>query len=311
MSGRGPTKGAFVIAGIGGALFLAARTTGAGWLLVILCALAGVLLIGLIWPRICLHRVRIAASAPADGTVDEPLPVTLEVERAGLGIRIAPINAAGEPLGDPVGAIGTTRVTVQELQEERGIFRAALLEVSSAAPFGLIWWRRRMAIPLQRAVEVAPRQGSASWSLPPGGALGDTALTHSGLGGDQVRGVRDYTAGDPLRHVHWPATARLGEVMVKEFEQPERPRLELVVDLRGSTPAAERAAEDAMSVLYDALAHGIDVTLITAESGGPRRAIVTNRLDAGRRLARAVAGPLPATPSDGSAMVISADMSRR
>jgi uncharacterized protein (DUF58 family) len=117
--------------------------------------------------------------------------------------------------------------------------------------------------------------------------------------------VRDYTPGDPLRHVHWPATARLGAVMVKEFEQPERPHLELVVDLRGPAPAAEDAAERAMGVLCDALAQGIDVTLSTAEAGGPRRALVTSRLDGGRRLARATAGPLPAASPGGSTVVIS------
>lgn len=36
--------------------------------------------------------------------------------------------------------------------------------------------------------------------------------------GIEPRGVREYTDGDPLRHVHWASSARLGRLMVKEFE---------------------------------------------------------------------------------------------
>ena len=179
------------------------------------------------------------------------------------------------------------------------------VELASAAPFGLVWWRRRMTVGLDRAIEVAPRTRGNGLRSPPDGALGDVATTSAGSGGDQVRGVRDYTPGDPLRHVHWPATARRGAVVVKEFEQPERPRLEIVLDLRGSVEAAENTAERAMGVLCDALAQGIDVTLCTAEAAGPRRAVVASRVDAGRRLARAIPGALPTTPRGGSVVVIS------
>jgi uncharacterized protein (DUF58 family) len=301
MTGRGVTKGAYVIAGIGGALYFAARTTGAGWLLVILCALAGVLFVGCVWPRIGLARVRIAAGALHDATVGEPFVLTLRVTRAGLGVRILPASLAGQPTA----AVGDTETTTEVVPDRRGVIDTIQVELASAAPFGLVWWRRRMTVDIDRAIEIAPRAGDTNLPSPPGGALGDVAPTSAGTGGDQVRGVRDYTPGDPLRHVHWPATARLGGVMVKEFEQPERPRLELVVDLRGPATAAEHAAERAMGVVCDALAQGIDVTLCTAEAGGPRRAVVTSRLEAGRRLARATAGPLPVASPGESTVVIS------
>ena len=306
MSRRGATKATYVIAGIGGALYFAARTTGAGWLLVILCALAGVLLVGWTWPRIGLQRVRIGASGPTDATVDEAFAVTVRVAHAGLGVRISPLD----PLGIQTAAVGDSTVTTELLPERRGLIGTIELEVASAAPFGLVWWRRRITVPLDRTVEVAPRRGLTTVTLPPAGALGDDAVTSAGTCGDQVRGVRDYTPGDPMRHVHWPATARRGTVVVKDFEQPERPRLELLVDLRGSDADAERTAEEAMGLVCDALAHGITVTLCTAEAGGPRRAVVTNPRDAGRRLARAVAGPLPA-PLTGEATMTLAAGARR
>ena len=302
MTTRGATKGAYVIMGIGAALYFAARTTGAGWLLVILCGLAGALLAGCVWPRIGLARVQITASAPSDAMVDQRVPMTLRVTRGGLGIRIVPTS----PVGEVTAAIGECETVTDVIPDRRGVISAIEVQAASAAPFGLVWWRRRMRVTLERAIEVAPRVGPSTLSSPPTGAFGESQTLGAGIGGDQVRGVRDYVAGDPLRLVHWPATARRGAIVVKEFEQPERPRLELVVDLRGPAAAAERAAEHAMGVLCDALTHGVEVTLCTAEAGGPRRAVVTSRLDGGRRLARATAGALPAgRRPDGPVVVIS------
>ena len=301
MTTRGATKGAYAIAGIGGALYFAARTTGAGWLLVILCLLAGVLSVGCIWPRIVLGRVRITGDAPLDGTVGEPFGLTLRVTRAGLGVRILPIG----PSGAPTAAVGDTTATTDVIPEVRGVFDTVQLEVASAAPFGLVWWRRRMTAPLARPIAVAPRLGSSAITLPPVGALGELSPISSGTGGDHVRGIREYAPGDQLRHVHWPATARRGAVMVKEFEQHERPRVEIHLDLHGSFDRAEDAAERAMGAVCAALAQGIDVTLCTAEANGPRRAVVTGRVDAGRRLAGAIAGPRPVLRAGDSVVVIS------
>ncbi|MCB1063356.1 MAG: DUF58 domain-containing protein, partial [Verrucomicrobiae bacterium] len=38
--------------------------------------------------------------------------------------------------------------------------------------------------------------------------------------GDEFRGIRPYRSGDPVKTVHWPATARAGELMVREWDAP-------------------------------------------------------------------------------------------
>ena len=36
--------------------------------------------------------------------------------------------------------------------------------------------------------------------------------------GIEPRGIREYQSGDSLRHVHWPSSARIGRLQVKEFQ---------------------------------------------------------------------------------------------
>ena len=46
--------------------------------------------------------------------------------------------------------------------------------------------------------------------------------------GDELAALRDYRAGDPLRHIAWKSSARHENLLVKEFEQPQsRPQWQL------------------------------------------------------------------------------------
>lgn len=300
MTARGATKGAYVIGAIGGALYLAARTTGAGWLIVILCGVIAVLLVGTVWPRIALARIRIEASGPPDATVGQDTAIALTLRNVGMGVRLRPL----EPPGETTAALAGDPAPISVTPATRGVLDTVIVESASGAPFGLVWWRRRIAVPLPRPIEVAPRRGS---SEPIGTAARDApgdAPATTGISGDQVRSLREYLPGDPLRLVHWPATARHGQIVVKELEHPERPHLHVVVDLRGDASLAEDAAERAMGTVCWALDEGLEVTLHTAEAGGPRSAPVEGPLEAGRRLARAIAAAPPAVETSGQVMRI-------
>ncbi len=54
-------------------------------------------------------------------------------------------------------------------------------------------------------------------------------LSSKGAGTD-FYGVREFRAGDPLRHVHWKTTARLGDLAVKEFEREVGTPLVVLID---------------------------------------------------------------------------------
>jgi uncharacterized protein (DUF58 family) len=44
-------------------------------------------------------------------------------------------------------------------------------------------------------------------------------------------GIREYAPGDPLNKIHWPSTARIRKIMVKEFDQDPQSDVYLLLDL--------------------------------------------------------------------------------
>jgi uncharacterized protein (DUF58 family) len=150
---------------------------------------------------------------------------------------------------------------------------------------------------LDRPIEVAPRTIPMRFEPVRGADQRADAQPRSSSSGQEVtRGVREYVDGDAIRLVHWPATARTGEVMIRELEGPQRPRLVVVVDLRGPAPDAEITASRASGLALAALASGMLVDLATVEPGGTRSGRVQSPVEIGRRLARAV----PGAPAAGS-----------
>ena len=196
------------------------------------------------------------------------------------------------PAGTWFACDGTAEGETIVVPARRGVVREVVVDVTSAWPLGLVRWRRRLHLPLTRPIEVGP--APIDTEVTPPGARGNGADEQSAPGwrdGDVVRGAREYVPGDPVKLVHWPATARTGTLMVKELDAPHRPGLVLVVDLRGGSAAAETAAGRAAGIANDALAAGAPVTMCTAEPGGPVGGRVDSPVEVSRRLARAVAGP--------------------
>jgi uncharacterized protein (DUF58 family) len=50
-------------------------------------------------------------------------------------------------------------------------------------------------------------------------------------------GVRAYVAGDPMKRIHWPTTARRGQLFVKEFEQDPQAEVWIFLDAQRKAQA--------------------------------------------------------------------------
>jgi len=290
------SRPALALAAVAFALFGIARTTGSGWLIVILTGIGSVVALAAVLPWFALRKVTVAVEAPREGTVGRTAELTIDLQagRSAQPLKLLPLGFDGPWTG----VITPARGQLPLVPMKRGVFTSVLLDVRSAAPIGLVWWKRRILVELARPFEVGPRPAAVELEAPRGA---DESGTDDGrvasATADAVKTIREYVAGDPIKLVHWAATARAGELMVKELESPVAPVLCIGLDLRGGAEAAvEEAAARAAGLALAALRAGVPVTLLTSETAGPRSGPVAAPSEVNRRLARAVPGPLPAPP---------------
>ncbi|MGD0380004.1 MAG: DUF58 domain-containing protein [Acidimicrobiales bacterium] len=293
---------------------LVAHNSGAGWVQAVGDVLAGTLGVGLVAPAGVAARARVAVvECPADAVAGLPVELTAT---SNTRVRVRPLEPPGPdafigphrtPTGDrarrhvgnaaapDAGRGGAGPITV--LPPRRGVHDRIVIQVATAAPFGLLWWRKTVVVELPRALHVGPRLGRplplpAGRDDVSGGGSVDAAVQ---IG--EPRGVRPYRPGDLRRFVHWPATAHGGELMVREMEGPTAEPVSLEIHLPADADAAEAMAERAMATVVAIVDRGASVLLATTEGDGPRVGTVGDRRSAGRRLARAVAEPGRSAPA--------------
>lgn len=303
-----PMRSAWVLIFMCLAAGLIARSAGSGWAVVILAGIMATLAVAAITSLVILVRADTEVGGPRDATVGSRTLMDLSVRSHAIGIQAR----FTEPAGEWIHVDGPCSGVASVVPGRRGLLHTVSLEIRCAAPLGLIRWSRRIRIELPRVMEVGP--APLSGAFPEAflsGAAGDDEPSRGGPGGEMIRSVRAYAHGDPARFVHWASTARRGDLMVKEMEQPERPELVLIVDLMGPYEESEAAASRAAGIATEALRSGIRTTMITAERLGGAVDVVSTRIEVGRRLARAVStGPPPAGPIPAGSLVVRVGVER-
>jgi uncharacterized protein (DUF58 family) len=199
------------------------------------------------------------------------------------------------PVGTVASAVGSPHgprvVEVTVTPDRRGVVEEVAIELATCAPFGLLWWARETQVPLPRPLHVAPRYGEPG----PIDSMVDRAAGHAQLrvaaGTGEPRGVRPYQPGDTRRTVHWPATSHVGSLMVRETERQTDDPITVDVVLPSDPQKAEAETERIMATVSPYLARGQSVVLATLEPEGRAVRLVRDRIDLGRRLARAVPSP--------------------
>lgn len=270
--------------------WLVAHNSGAGWVQVLGDMVLGILVVGIAGPAVVLARVRVnVVSSPSDTTAGLPSDVRLE---ASTRLMARPVEPSG-----PETFVGPGRdhqegaVAVTLIPSRRGVHEHLVVDISTAAPFALQWWTRRVRLLLPSAIYVAPRMGPAERvaldGYEPAGDSDHRVPAREG----EPRGARPYRSEDGRRLVHWRATAHTGELMVREAEGRSAQPVTLSVALPQDPEAADRTAERALGTIVGLLDRGVPLVLATDEGSGPVRASVVDRRGAGRRLAVAVSRP--------------------
>lgn len=265
-----------------------AHSSGSGWVQVLGDAVFGMLLVGLFGPAIALRRNRVRiVHSPFDASAG--LPAVVAISATGPA-RVRPVEPQGPDSLIGKRPAGTDQEVVL-VPVHRGVHDEIVIDLATAAPFGLQWWTRRVVLDFPTPLHVAPRLGNAIqlpyWLDDFTGTAGTSNPSEAG----DARGVRDYRPGDRRRRVHWGATAHAGRLMVREMEDPSAQPITLKVSLPGDPEAAERMAEQALATAVKLLDRGVHIVLATSEGGGEVVESVADRREVGRRLARATGGP--------------------
>jgi uncharacterized protein (DUF58 family) len=274
----------------------------------------GVLLLALTLIALVLVRQHgldlevVRTASPSRVAIDERAVVSVRIRNAES--TVSPVVMAEESidyaLGDrPRFVIPSLRPgAVEELQytvrsHTRGVHRIGPLGVRVRDPFGL--GLRTAAVSGDAELVVLPRVVP----LPPARSLGsgigsEGSVPHMvALHGEDDQTVREYRDGDDLRRIHWPASARTGELMVRQEDRPAKRRAVVVLDSRavghggsGRNSSLEWCVTTAASVTAHVAAAGYAVHLLTADPSSDTGAHHDESVDAGlESLARVALGP--------------------
>ena len=191
----------------------------------------------------------------------------VELSFRGRGTRLSALQIAEENLAPVLGAgprfllprmdPGERHVVTYRVSSlRRGAHTLGPVRLERRDPFGLT--TASVALPGSTEVVVLPRIEPLGPERVHGGGLGRAGqVPHMvALHGEDDVSIRAYRDGDDLRRVHWPTTARRGELMVRQEDRPARRRAVLLLDTRrGAYRSSPEAFEWAVRTLASVAVH--------------------------------------------------------
>ncbi|MGA8852348.1 MAG: DUF58 domain-containing protein [Aeromicrobium sp.] len=171
--------------------------------------------------RACLIVTNMSSVPCPEARWTDYLPYVVAGEASGVLPALGPANAPD--------AVVSTSYTVSA--STRGAHAIGPVGIRVVDPFGLV--ERTRDVGETHQLTVLPRR----YDLPPirpSGSDEDGATRPAphqvGIGEDDII-ARSYLPGDALKRLHWKATARRGELMVRQEEQQMNPRAAVTIDL--------------------------------------------------------------------------------
>jgi uncharacterized protein (DUF58 family) len=171
-------------------------------------------------------------------------------------------------VGTPIQPGQEVSATYQLPGEERGVYELGPLTVRLEDPFGLA--ARVVAEAPVVALVVYPRIEVLDPISPGSGSSRHQVhlIAHNAYVDGDLYALREYHLGDDLRRVHWRATAKRDEVMIRHDDVPVRNAATVVLDLRGEVHTAaslEAVISAAASVVHTAWRRRWAVRLVTSD----------------------------------------------
>lgn len=213
----------------------------------LLCVLAGLTIIAYVWTRelrkgISLERKVRRGLVRVGDILEEEFTLHNDSLIPGLWAEIVDHSTLPGYVAsrvESVGPLGKKRWTTRGICRRRGTFEIGPLEVRMGDPFG--FFSTTLHFPAVVSFLVYPPIVELPHLDLPRGLI--SGSSRSSARSQQLTtnasGIRNYVPGDSLRRIHWPSTARLGELFVKEFDLEPSGDLWVVLDLEGKAQAGE------------------------------------------------------------------------
>jgi uncharacterized protein (DUF58 family) len=243
---------------------------------------AGPLVASIFVSSAMVRRLRLTRRLPPYAFSGEPLPIDYTLENDRRWSAALALILSDEMVPDDRSISGSSgllpvvffprvaggaraRIRWEGVAPKRGEYRFRSLELATRSPFGLL--ERKVAIGEPGHLIIYPSIGQLNrrWqqvhleaSETRRGSRHDRSIQQQ-----EYHGLRDYRPGDSPRWIHWRTSARLGQPMVKEFEQqheqdlailldPWLPRTKVTSELR---EALEDAIKFAATVCFETCRH--------------------------------------------------------
>ncbi|QWR76749.1 DUF58 domain-containing protein [Candidatus Magnetomonas plexicatena] len=199
---------------------VSATNTGNNLIYLITAAILSFMAISGAFGRKNIFKLQVMLEFPDDVYANRefPLRVTLINQKTYLPASLVRVRVYGNEILFPyVGPNAKEQKTVQMQFPHRGITTIDSIEVSSVYPFNLFTRYRQLEIKTDIVVYPEPRKCSIPLiSEKTRFSKGESSSDRAGYDSELIS-VRDYVAGDPLKYVHWKATARTGTLKTKEL----------------------------------------------------------------------------------------------
>ncbi|MCU1445841.1 MAG: hypothetical protein JWP54_1499 [Cryobacterium sp.] len=257
---------------------------------------------------VLVHPVRVAVTRtfrPASVSAGLTATVTLQIRNlsavplSGLRWRDTAVGGVVPPAGQPMRRLGSARpgrptptdtavVSYPVRAARRGSYPIGPVLLGRVDPFGLAYGEWPVGTPHDFTVtpRVTPLPGGGV-SISRGEGSRHERLRHLNNDSDELI-AREYRPGDPLRRVNWPATARHGEIMVRQEEQRSHPEARVLLDTtRGGIGPVERGGPHGRGGHRAEFERAIELTA----------SIAVHLLEGGFRVEMVEIGPAQLVPS--------------
>lgn len=258
---------------VGGLVLLVGGLIG-GWIELVVIGAAG-LLLGLVAIAWTLGRSTLKAELELDRRRVKVGDAALaRVQATNVANRRLASSTIEVPVGKAMASFDLPALAKDEVHEEvftiptrrRGVITLGPVSSVRSDPLGLV--RRRRSWSGSIELFVHPQTVSTAASMT--GLLKDIeGITTHDLSSSDVafHALRPYVPGDDRRAVHWRTTARVGRLMVRQFEETRRTHLLVVLSLDADdyrdADDFETAVSTAASLVLQAMREEREVSLVT------------------------------------------------